>query len=469
MIVGDILQERRSGDLTIIKPPLRKVLYWSQGELVLTSSSAPEDSLPDFLVRRGVVPPDRVTSLLSDDPTAAVAKFHESGMLELSWRQTLVREWLTSQFVPLFSLDEGTAAFTERTPIDPEKRVFLQSTAALVLEGVRSITNGLVLRRSLGDLKREIAVDRGARFGIDDVPLTEPERRIAAALTERQTIESFLKHFSSDSVTAAKVVIGLMALGTFTTVAFDQAPAIPHVNADDMQRDLELLAAIGSSDQRSLRAVAMSRQIATFDHYQVLDIPRAATRSQIIAAAEEAKKKYEPSSYPPIVRDSLQTISRRIDEAAGVLKDAVRRQAYDKMLQQRSGRGSANDLQKRVTQRAIAEQNFTKARELTIMGDYYGAIVLLKQAVDYEPDHVQAWYLLGQCQERNPKWRREAAESYQRVLSLDPNHVDAMISLGDLYKIEGLASRAQSCYEDALKVQPDNQQAMSRLEQYRKR
>ena len=30
VIVGDILQERRTGNLTVIRPPLRKVLYWSQ-------------------------------------------------------------------------------------------------------------------------------------------------------------------------------------------------------------------------------------------------------------------------------------------------------------------------------------------------------------------------------------------------------------------------------------------------------
>src|SRR5204862_3453699 len=112
------------------------------------------------------------------------------------------------------------------------------------------------------------------------------------------------------------------------------------------------------------------------------------------------------------------------------LKDPVRRQTYDRMLQQRTGgtRAATDELQKRVTQRAIAEQNFQKAKELTLTGDYYGAIVLLKQAVEYEPDHVDAWYLLGQCQERNPKWRREAAECYQRVLSIDPNNADAMIS-----------------------------------------
>ena len=98
-----------------------------------------------------------------------------------------------------------------------------------------------------------------------------------------------------------------------------------------------------------------------------------------------------------------------------------------------------------------------------------GAIVLLKQAVEFEPDHSQAWYILGQCQERNPKWRRDAAESYQRSLSVDPNNVDALISLGDLYKSEGLGSRAQSCYEDVIKIQPENQQAKSRLQGFKKR
>ena len=463
VIVGDILQERRTGNLTVIRPPLRKVLFWSQGELVLITSAAPEDSLADFLVRRGVLQADKITGIVSDDPTEAVAMFHQAGLLELSWRQTLLREWMTAQFVPLFSLDEGTAAFTDDAPIAPEKRVFLLSTAALVVEGIRSITNGLVLRRSLGDLKREIAPARDSRLNINSMPFTEPERRIAESLRERQTIEAFLKQFSTESVTAAKVVIAMMALGLF--VLADTIPPASHdSNADDMQRDLEMLAAIGSSDQRSLRAVALSRQLPSMDHYQVLDVPRAASRAQIVNAAEEIKKRYDVATFPPIVRDAVLTINRRMDEALHVLKDAVQRQAYDKLLQQRSGQ-LPGELQQRLTQRVIAEQNFTKAKDLSAAGDYYGAIVLLRQAVEFAPDHAQGWYLLGQCQERNPKWRRDAAESYQRALSIDPNNVDALISLGDLYKAEGLASRAQTCYEDVLKITPDNQQAKSRLVQ----
>jgi tetratricopeptide (TPR) repeat protein len=100
---------------------------------------------------------------------------------------------------------------------------------------------------------------------------------------------------------------------------------------------------------------------------------------------------------------------------------------------------------------------------LSAAGDYYGAILLLKQAVRYAPDYAEAWHLLGACQERNPKWHRDSAESFQRSLSLDPNSVTTLISLGDLYRGEGLTARAQSCYEDALKIAPDNMEAQGRL------
>src|SRR6185436_12926858 len=179
----------------------------------------------------------------------------------------------------------------------------------------------------------------------------------------------------------------------------------------DMQRDLELLAAIGSSDHRSLRTVALSRQLPSMDHYQVLDVPRAATRAQIISAADAIKRKYDPASFPPIVREAVMSINRRIDEAVGVLKEAGRRSAYDKLIQGR-GDHSESAISQRLQQRSIAEQNLNKAKDLIAHTDYYGAILLLKQTVTFLPDHSEAWMLLGACQERNPKWRRDAAESF---------------------------------------------------------
>lgn len=474
VIAGDILQNRRSGSLTVIRSSHRDVLFWSQGELVLIIPASPDASLAQLLLRRGAITRERAADISGDDPINAVARFHETGTLDLSARQTLLREWLATLFVPFFSLDEGTAVFSEEEAIDPERRVFLQSTASLVLEGVRSITNGLLLRRSLGDLKREIEPARDSRFSIESIALTDAERKVAASLNERITIEAFLKRSAPDSVGAAKVVIGLLALGVFKIA--DVAPARPSTPAtpdfDDMQRDLELLAAIGSSDHRSLRAVGLSRQMASMDHYRVLDVPRAATRAQVTSAAESLKRTYDPATFPPIVRDAVMAIHRRIDEAVSVLKEPAQRAEYDRMLAHPAARRQAaaeGSMQQKLTQRSIAQHNYNRARELTVSGDYYGAIVLLKQAVEFAPEMADAWFLLASCQERNPKWRRDAAVSYQKALSIDPNHVEAMISLGDLYRLEGLANRAQTCYEDALKIAPDNQQAKSRLQALKKR
>jgi hypothetical protein len=461
VVAGEILQHRRTGYLTILKGPLRKILYFSQGELIMSVSAAPEDSLPDFLVQRGVLSASDADRLFGEDPNDAVGHLHEAGILDLSTRQTLLRDWLTAQVLPLFSLDEGTAAFTEDEALAPERRVFLQSTATLLVDGVRSISNGLVLRRSLGDLKRPIHVAREPRFPPESLPLTEQERGIVAALSEPTSIEVFLRRFSSQSVLVAKVVIAMMSVGVFTV--FEERNALrPSADSADMQRDLELLAAIGSSDPRSLRAVAFSRQMGTLDHYQILDVPRAATRAQIVTAHENMKKVYDAATFPPIVRDSIVMIHRRLDEALEALSIAHRRAEYDKLIHARRGEGAAS-IQQRLTQHSIAEQNYVKAQELTNQGDYYGAIVLLRQCVNFSPDHADAWALLGACQERNPRWRRDAAESFQMALSIDPNNVEAMISLGDLYRAQGLISRAQTCYEDVLKISPENQQAKSRL------
>jgi tetratricopeptide (TPR) repeat protein len=459
-LVGEILQHRGTGYLTVLRPPARRILYWAHGDLVMFLSSEHGDSLPAFLVRHSVLSRDKAIELFGDDPTEAVAKFHEAGLLDLSSRQTLLRQWLLDQLAPIFSLDDGTAVFTDEEALPPEKRIFLSSTAALVVEAIRGITSGLVLRRFLGDMKRTIQQARDSHFAIESLPLSDAEIAVAHSLTAPESIESFLRHHAALSGIAAKVVVMMLALGIYAVVEVTQHSA---VDAADTQRDLELLAAIGSADQRSLRVVAFSRQLAALDHYQVLQVPRAAPRSQITIGVEMARKRYDPASYPPPMSDTLGTILRRIDEASEVLLDSGRRAAYDRLLQGQSGE-EAQTIQQRLTRRTIAEQNYLKARELATQGDFYGAIVLLRQAVNFAPDYMEAWHLLGSCQERNPKWRREAAESFQRALSINPENKEAMISLGDLYRSEGMITRAQTCYQDVLRIAPDNVQAQQRLQ-----
>lgn len=458
-LIAEIIVSRQSGIQTVARGDLRRTLYWANGDLVLATSDSPDDSLAAFLVRKGVIDAAAAAVIASGGPDEEAARFQEIPLADGSRTQPLLREWLTSLVLPLFSTDEGTAFFQQESPLDPIKRIFLPSMAAFVLEGVRSITSGLIIRRALGDLRREIVRSTESHFSLELLPLTAAETAVVSALNEPMPIEELLKKFPSESLAASRVVVALMALGLFTL--YDRRAATVKEEEDTM-KDLLLLAAIGPDDVRSLRIVRLAKELPHMDHYRLLDIPRAATRTQIIMKGEEFKKTYDASTFPPAVRDYVEQIQKRLEEAVGTLRDPIRRAEYDRLLASLGG-ADQRAIQQKLTQHVIAEQNFMRAQELATTGDYYGAIVLLKQAVNYAPNHQQAWYLLGCCQERNPKWRRDAIESFQKALSVNPNDIDALVSLGDLYRVEGMGSRAQVCYEDALRINPDHPEAKSRL------
>lgn len=465
-IIGEVIAEKKTGTLTVLDRSARRTLFFSLGEMVMLDTTAPSDFLGEWLLRRGLIGYEQARQLADAAPQDLVRVFHELELSAPISRQSLLRDWVASIVPQIFSLDEGTAAFSEEPPLDPEQRIFL-STPALVLDAVRGITNGLILRRSLGDIKREIAQSSDSLYSMDRLPLQEHERQIAESLSEAKTIEVFLRDFPGDSLTAARVVIALLTLGVFGVVQVAEARPVS-TDEDQTQKDLKLLATLGSGNPRALQAVAFARQSGQMDYYRLLDVPRGALRAQIMTRADELRKKFDPAEYPPLIREYLDIIRKRIDEAAFALSDPVRRGEYDKMLTA-ARRDDSVSVQQRLTRRSIAEQNFRRARELSITGDYWGAIVLVRQAVEYAPDHAEAWYLLGTCLEQNPKWSREAVEAFQRALALDPNMIDALLSLGDLYKAQGMSARAVACYEDALQIEPENAMAKTRMKNVKRR
>jgi hypothetical protein len=457
-VVAEIIQERSSGSLTVLRHTRRWEIFWAVGDLAMIVANDPAQSFWQFLIARNAATPDQLSKVIETPPLEIVPAFQSLGLYDSTRRQSLLRDWLRALITPMFGFDEGTAAFTPDEAIDPAFRILLQSTAPYVVEGVRSIENGLVVRKSLGDMTRVIGIDHQA-IPLESLPLTDQEMSIAASLDTPQRIDTFLKAHSADSLASARTVIMLMTLGVFQEQT--EAPTMQPLPASDPQRDLELLAAIGANDPRSLKAIGLARNLQNMDFYRFLDMAHGATSAQLVERIEWMRREYDPASFPPAARDYVKQIAAMLDRDMATLSNPQGRQEYDRLL----ARGhSPEALVQQAVRRNISTQNFRKARDLSIMGDYYGAIVLLKQTVNYDSGNAEAWLLLGNCQEKNPKWRREAANSYHKALAANPNNVDALISLGDLYRSEGLAARAQTFYEDVLKIEPEHPIAKKRLD-----
>ncbi|MBI2213349.1 MAG: tetratricopeptide repeat protein [Acidobacteria bacterium] len=460
-IIAPIIADRESGRLTIVSRDERAGLWWVQGDLVLASTTTPGRSLGSFLENGGHVTAGAAASLHDADPADVAHRFFELALVSSDRAWPLLREWTESVVLPLFSLEEGTCAWESGTALEPERRVFIPSTASLVLAGIRAISSGLALKRSVGDLSRRIRFSREPRFALDVLPVNDDERRIAESLGEPTTIAEFVKRAGRESVLAVRVTIEMLTLGVFEVEG-------PEPEQDDRElverseRDLAIMSALGTTDERSLRAFAFARHAERSDYYTLLDLPKGATRSNIVSNYEKLRKMFDPVSFPLILRPLLNETVHTLDRAHDVLTNTAKRAEYDRLMAQ--GRGSdVRAVHKMLARRNIAESNFAKARELVVAGDYHGAMMLLRQTVTYVPDHADAWFLLSTCQQKNPHWKREAMESLQRAISANPNFTEAILTLGDLYRNAGLSARARACYEDVIAIEPENGEAKTRL------
>ena len=462
LIISELTTHRRTASLLLIREPVRKTLHWVAGELVLAITDSIHESLGAYLFRRGVVAQAEALHLTPQDWTESVPLFHDERFARIEHKDELLRQWLSGLVLPLFSYVEGTAIITDEEPLPRDRRVPLRGGVGLIVEGIRSIRNGLVIRRCLGDLDRVMEPGKSPLADPGDLHLTPEERAVATSLKRGEKLETFIRRQEGDSLSVGRAVVMMMTLGIFVP---ERAPEEVAQGGpeNDPQRDLLLLAAIGAEDGRSLKVVALARQLEMMNHYELLRIPTRSTRIEIMKRVAELKSRFDPQTFPPIVREYVEAIRRRLDEAAGMLLDPVRRLEYDALVKRVEGRQLHLTMQQRITRRGMAEKNYRKGCELAAKKDFYGAIVLLKQAVDFAPDHAEAWFMLASCQERNPQWHREAVESFEQTLALNPNHVEALISLADLYKSQGLVARAEGLYEEVLQIDADNPQALSRL------
>lgn len=140
--------------------------------------------------------------------------------------------------------------------------------------------------------------------------------------------------------------------------------------------------------------------IDDLDYYEILQVQRGAANSQIRSAYHEAGRRFHPDGLrdvPADVRASVTQISKRIAEAYSVLRDARRRQVYDRRLD--AGEPKRMPL---VEAEAEAGRQGREAQDgRTPNGKKYYALVRgdlargdkdaawrnLKMALTYEPDN----------------------------------------------------------------------------------
>jgi tetratricopeptide (TPR) repeat protein len=94
-----------------------------------------------------------------------------------------------------------------------------------------------------------------------------------------------------------------------------------------------------------------------------------------------------------------------------------------------------------------------KGRAYIAQENYDKAMVELKNVLQIDPKHAEAYYLIGQAEEARQNWQ-QAFGSYSKAVDLDPSHLDARARLGRIYLVGGDLAKAKEQVDAVLAKQP---------------
>lgn len=184
---------KKTGALVLTRGAVTKSVYWDRGEMVFASSTDPEESLGNFLVRHGKITPEQhMKSGLLVGPGKRQGKvLVQIGALSPSELWWGVKNQVLEIIYSVFHWNDGRFSF-EETSDSPEEKIKLSvSTTNVIMEGIRRLDEWPRIREHIPSdrlvpvLAPEEGRDRSVTF-------YEEETNLLALVDGRRTVRDII-------------------------------------------------------------------------------------------------------------------------------------------------------------------------------------------------------------------------------------------------------------------------------------
>ncbi len=305
---------------------------------------------------------------------------------------------------------------------------------------------------------RKLRVVKSPMLSFQNVELSPEEAFILSRIDGTITPSDVFKLSALSEEETARTMLGLLRSG------------VVELGSAEKGREAAKMAQPTRSQTKSLGAPSIKEQSQEierlFDQFQdqddwrILGVTPSDDFQTIKRAFQKRTFRYHPDRFHRIKDSTLQKklsfVFARVGEAFANLSSVVKKGPAKVTVNQVAAPASEGaDTPPREDAGKRARQLFQQAKRAYDKTDFWETIQFCREAIELVNDEAQYFYLLGRALARNKSWRKEAEENLRIASGLDPTNVDSFLGLGELYRREGLASRAKKMFEQAKAIDPD--------------
>jgi len=199
-----------------------------------------------------------------------------------------------------------------------------------------------------------------------------------------------------------------------------------------------------------------------YNYFTLLGLTLSATQREIEAAYRQLAEELSNDRLAALGEGDAarqgRALAVQLQRAFQVLSDYGRRGEYEK-------RGYKEFVAPDVKEDAVefAKALYRKAVTLFNQKNYQKAVMVVQDALKYNPAKAEYHLLLGLCQSELPSLKRQAEQSLAKAAAIEPWNAEHVVALGMLFYSERLFKRAESYFRQALELEPKHELARKKL------
>jgi curved DNA-binding protein CbpA len=490
-VIRKLYLGRKTGILHLAHSGVSKRIYFKKGSMIFANSDVNDDRLGEFLIRAGRIKRadfEMASKVMKETKQRFGKTLVEMGHIPADDMLGLVVEQIEAIIYSLFKWEAGDYRFEEKdNPVDEDIMLNL-SSADIILEGIRRIEDPAVIRRCLGDTRGILRHSDNPLLLYQKISLNPSEGFVLSRVDGVSSVEEIASISPLGDEATFRCVYGLVSAGVLeievrrVTAPPRAAPEpleIPKPEAETLSRDKPKVEAPAgpSPEEQAIRddIIAKHAALAQASYYELLGLTRAASDGEVKKAYYAVAKKYHPdrhhSPYLQDIHGLLEELFMKITEAYELLSNPLERRRYDSNLRNEAPRGEAgfggptlpSGPARPDPNEKMAEIRYREGKRHFTEMHFFDAIQSLREAVKLAPNKAPYHRLLAQALVKNPHWRKEAEEHFQKAVDIDHFDTESFAGLAEIYEAAGMSTRAQKMWQAVLDSDPQNELAKEKL------